>query len=168
MAPSVLADINSFAAQLESGTKAFFGDSQPAFSDPLEVLKIKVGSVIIADYKPLQKIAASKDPMAESKGNQVGDLESLKIDQIIEEVETRHQVSQETNFDVGVSIPKHLAKANDMDQASSGRNGQNWAVQLYEETEQQKRVGAIMIDKIKKVAKPTWHAPWKLKRVSLV
>jgi pleiotropic regulator 1 len=31
--------------------------------------------------------------------------------------------------------------------------------------EEKKRMGALIIDKIKKVNRPTWHAPWKLKRV---
>jgi len=26
-------------------------------------------------------------------------------------------------------------------------------------------MGALIIDKIKKVVRPKWHAPWKLKRV---
>lgn len=43
-------------------------------------------------------------------------------------------------------------------------SNENSAIQLFNPN-QQKRLGAIIIDKIKKIAKPTWHAPWTLKRV---
>lgn len=44
------------------------------------------------------------------------------------------------------------------------QNGTGSALQLFNPN-QQRRMGSILIDKIKKIPKPTWHAPWKLKRV---
>lgn len=43
-------------------------------------------------------------------------------------------------------------------------NGIGNALQLFN-PHQQRKMGAILIDKIKKIPKPAWHAPWKLKRV---
>lgn len=46
-------------------------------------------------------------------------------------------------------------------------NGVGSVLQVFN-PQQQKRMGAILIDKIKKIPKPTWHAPWKLKKVFFI
>lgn len=48
---------------------------------------------------------------------------------------------------------------------NGGLDGTGNALQLFN-PQQQRRMGSILIDKIKKIPKPTWHAPWKLKRVN--
>ena len=40
----------------------------------------------------------------------------------------------------------------------------NNALQLFSQSERG-RLGAVYIDKIKRIVKPKWHAPWKLKKV---
>src|SRR3990167_9405479 len=84
----VLADIMSFGSQMDSKVHDFFSDTEPVLADPLEVLKIKVGNVLLGDYKPLQQIILPNRSEKATQEELRNELDAPKIDQIICEMES--------------------------------------------------------------------------------
>jgi len=150
----------------------FASDACVAKYDHAQVLRSKVSAQLASDYCELHVLKTAmriEEPPAPQQPQD-------SIDKIIDEVKlVRKQDVFKNKIGLEASNPQMLVKRSPFDedpvQASSvvavhsdSKADRNSAIQLFD-TQQHKRMGAILIDKIKKIEKPTWHAPWKLKRV---
>jgi len=196
------ADITKTLSSLENDTSQLFpGSYECVGGDPLEVLRIKVASSILDDYRDIQLVesliskqdkkeklpAPGPVPVSTTHEDKISEEESSRLDRIISgfmgltkpDQSMRNKVGLHSSMqNGGVLFGQNRGAGGDYDGQSmltkraessaltvynSQGNGNN-ALQLFNPT-QQRRMGAILIDKIKKITKPTWHPPWKLKRV---
>jgi len=147
-------------------------------SDLHQALEIKVGTKLLAGYKNIKMV--NKEKIENNEDDD--DLEALdklpKLDALIDEltVLTEKKVEAKAfkfipeNLQCAVSkqtgqllsVDDSLGKR-DLTVFKDEKKSEN-ALQLFSKSEQA-RLGAIYIDKIKKIVKPRWHAPWKLKKV---
>lgn len=155
-------------------------------ADYKELLKVKIGSEMLSNYRNINLLPPAElgkrdyDDMSEPSSFKM--LNGL-VDQI------KDITTKKVKVDNYGSIPSYMISGtsrqdgtlmlteNGEAQGSNGKasrqvvlanqsadNSTSNALQLLSQG-QRSRVGAIYIDRIKKIVKPTWHAPWKLKRV---
>ena len=150
----------------------FAQDACVAKYDHAQVLRSQVSAHLASDYSQLEVLKSAmsiEDPPASQQP-----LDS--IDKIIDEVKLVHkQDAFKNKIGLAAANPQMLTKRSPFEEDpapvssvvaihNESLTSKNSAIQLFDPS-QHKRMGAILIDKIKKIEKPTWHAPWKLKKV---
>lgn len=184
---------------MDDSNQLFEGQNSWMHGDNLEVLRLKVASSIIDEFKHLETVIQTtgdaNDANKQKKAGQTGmtsrpkeiEEEQTKLDKLVDELMyiTKPEVTmwnkaglassmQQSNYYSDPSKSGQIVAHNSHSRENNGvlalhkgeNNGVGSVLQVFN-PQQQRRMGAILIDKIKKIPKPTWHAPWKLKRVSI-
>lgn len=157
-------------------------------ADYKELLKLKIGAKMLSSYKNINLLPpVGLEKREYDDINQESSFKTLNgmIDQI------KDITTKKIKIDNYGSIPSYmvsgaskqdgtlmLTQSGETAQGGNGKgsrqvvlahqfdaNSTSNALQLLNQG-QRSKVGAIYIDRIKKIVKPTWHAPWKLKKVN--
>ncbi|CAK86058.1 unnamed protein product (macronuclear) [Paramecium tetraurelia] len=167
----VLSSKKLFQAQQGKGVPEFY-----------ETLKLKINTKVNYEYSNVTKSNELADSLHQEFENIQTEIKDQKkpenkrqIDKIIEDYQKDKQ--KETKLS---KLPQQFLKFDEKTSATQTNNtyiqndkqqAQNKSLVAVNPNEHQlsviepARLGTVMVQKIKKIIKPEWHAPWKLMRV---
>ena len=166
--PELVDKVTKKLKVLEDKAEEFFEMEEDDYlAESKEILRMKIGSKMLDGYKNIDMLNTGDCKPLVDLGDNMKELNEI-IDSLTP-MTTQKVEKQSTKF-----IPEKLLgdkneNAGQMmivkhDSTSQGESGKETALDLFSKSKQ-RQLGAIYIDKIKKIVKPKWHAPWQLKRV---